>query len=402
MAGISLHELIKETVLTNITNQKLQIILSAIIVTVFFFAITFLLDKIIRKAGIFKLNNRLRNSRSVFLAALANNRVFNVISLLIFSLVFEIGSAFISFKGDDPYTQKYALLLQQFAHFILFLAITIFIIRLINAANSYYEHKFNQEQHPIYGYIKMSQFAVWCISTILYISIVLDKSPMATLTGIGAISAFFMLIFKDTILGLMSSIQATANQVVKLGDWINIPKFNVDGEVIHISINVIKIRNWDNTVTTIPTFALTSDSIHNWQEMVKSGARRIMRSINIDVQSVKQCNSQLLQRLSEKYVFVKNYLSRSNNPELSNLALFRLFMNHFLSESDLLHDNYPRLLRYLQPGNQGIPLQVYAYSRNIYLQEFEETQSLIFEYILDSLPDFELRVFQSQVIIEQK
>ena len=395
--SFSLPIILKETILSGIADHNLQLIASLGIISIVFLAIAFILDKVIRRVGIELLNQVMLRSRFIFLAALAENRIFSVISLISFAFVFDFGSSFISNKGDDIYTQSYAHIILNISYFFYFLVATLSVDRIVGTVNTYYERKFDiNDEYPIYGYIKMAQFAVWCIAIILYVSFLLKKSPLTTLTGIGAVSAFFVLIFKDTFLGLVSSIQATANQIVRVGDWVNIPKFEVDGEVHNISINTIKIRNWDNTITTIPTFALTTEAIHNWQAMVNSNGRRILRAIYIDANSIMPCTAELVEYLASKYIFIEKWKSRESNlVEMTNLALFRLFINHYLSNHSLLNHEFSNLARYLAPTPTGIPLQIYAFSRAVFLQEFEETQSQIFEYIYLTLPDFGLRFYQS-------
>lgn len=171
---------------------------------------------------------------------------------------------------------------------------------------------------------------------------------------------------------------------------------NVDGEVIYISISSIKIRNWDNTVTSLPTFALTAEAIHNWQAMVNSKARRIFRAINIDTNSLKDCNLELLTNLAQKYPFIANGLKSGQiSRGILNLALYRLYMNDFLQNNQLLNHGYSNLVRYLAPTAFGIPLQIYAYSQEVFLEEFEATQSQIIEHVLQTLPDFGLKIYQS-------
>lgn len=394
---VSLHSLLKDTILSGITDYSTQTIMSLLIISIGFILLSLVVDLIVRNLFIKLINTLMRKTNNMFLTSLADARIFNIISLFSFAIVFDIGSAFVGFKGDDSYTQWFSNCLLHIAYVVYYIVGTWSLTRMITALNMYYERRFDSShEYPIYGYIKMIQFALWCISILLYISFALDKSPFKMLTGIGAISAFVILIFKDTFLGLVSSIQATANQIVKLGDWVNIPKYNADGEVIYISINTIKIRNWDNTVTSIPTFTLTVDAIHNWQSMVNSGGRRIFRAIYIDATSIIPCDNDLLKQIANRYPFIAaltdGVVDISN---MSNLALFRLYMNNYLSNHKLLNHEYPNLVRYLAPTPHGIPIQVYAFSKEVFLEEFEETQSQIFEHIFLILADFNLRIFQS-------
>ena len=184
-----------------------------------------------------------------------------------------------------------------------------------------------------------------------------------------------------------------------MGDWVNIPKYNIDGEVIFISISSVKIRNWDNTVTSIPTFSLTSDAIHNWQAMVNSKARRIMRAVYIDVNSIQTCNQSLLHSLASKYPFIAKLSGEIDDvSQIVNLALYRMYINDYLQKSSLLNHGHPHLARYLAPTPTGVPLQIYAFSLEVHLEEFEATQSQIFEHVFLTLGDFGLQIFQSQSV----
>ncbi len=397
---ISIHQLLNETILSGVTDHKVKVIMSLLIITGGFISFSIIFDRILRTILVRLLNKLMIKTKNDFLVALAATKIFDVVSLISFPIVFDVGSAFVSFKGDDFFTQSFARFMVHAAYFGYFFVATLILVRVISGVGHYYERKLdNSGNYPIYGYIKMVQFSVWCIGIVLYLSYAMNKSPLTTLTGIGAVSAIFLLIFKDTFLGLLSSIQATANHIVKMGDWVNIPKYNIDGEVVFISISSVKIRNWDNTVTSIPTFSLTSDAIHNWQAMVNSDARRIFRAVYIDFNSIHVCNQSLLRSLAIKYPSIANLIANiDENTQLANLALYRMYLNDYLKNNSLLNHEHPNLARYLAPTPTGVPLQIYAFSLKVHLEEFEETQSQIFEHVFLTLADFGLRVFQSQSI----
>lgn len=399
MNNINIPNLLKETILVGITDHSLQTLAGLAIITIGILLAGFILHKLVHVFIIRWVNRLLSRSKYLFLNAVVDARLINIISIFIFAVIMDVGSALVDSKSSGYLVDGYVKLLVNGAYLLYFLAVTTLLGRLLSVINIFYERQFDhQHEYSIYGYIKMLQFGLWCAALIIYVSFVLNKSPLATLTGIGAVSAFMLLIFKDTFLGLVSSIQATANQIVKRGDWVVIPKYNVDGEVVYISISSIKIRNWDNTVTSIPTFALTADAIHNWQAMVNSKARRIFRAINIDSNSLQKCNLELLTNLAQTYPYVAKALQDGEiRRGILNLALYRRYLNHYLQNNPLLnHDNdYPNLARYLAGGAYGIPLQIYAYSKEVFLNEFEDTQSQIIEHVLQTLPDFGLQVYQS-------
>ncbi len=397
MSALNLQNLLKETILVGITDHSLQTLVGLSIISLGILLAGFLVYKLVNVIIARWVNQIFRHSQYVFLNAIADARLINIISIFIFAIILDIGSALIDAKSASYLVDSYAKILINCAYLLYFLAVTTMLARFLSAINIIYERQFDQQhEYSIYGYVKMLQFGLWCCAAIIYVSFILNKSPWATLTGIGAVSAFLLLIFKDTFLGLISSIQATANQIIKRGDWVVIPKYNVDGEVIYISISSIKIRNWDNTVTSLPTFALTAEAIHNWQAMVNSKARRIFRAINVDTNSLMNCDLELLTNLAQKYSFVANKLQTGQiRRRVLNLALYRLYMNDFLQNNSLLNHDYSNLVRYLAPTPFGIPLQIYAYSKEVFLEEFEATQSQIIEHMLQTLPDFGLKVYQS-------
>ena len=397
MSALNIQNLLKETILVGITDHSLQTLVGLSIISLGILLAGFLVYKLVNVIIARWVNQIFRHSRYVFLNAIADARLVNVVSIFIFAIILDIGSALIDAKSASYLVDGYLKILINCAYLLYFLAVTMMLGRFLSAVNIIYERQFDQQhEYSIYGYVKMLQFGLWCCAAIIYVSFILNKSPWATLTGIGAVSAFLLLIFKDTFFGLISSIQATANQIIKRGDWVVIPKYNVDGEVIYISISSIKIRNWDNTVTSLPTFALTAEAIHNWQAMVNSKARRIFRAINIDTNSLMDCDLESLTNLAQKYPFVANRLQVGQiRRGVLNLALYRLYMNDFLQNNSLLNHDYSNLVRYLAPTAFGIPLQIYAYSKEVFLEEFEATQSQIIEHVLQTLPDFGLRVYQS-------
>lgn len=399
MSSITITNLLKETILVGITDHSLQTLASLAIVSLLILITGYVVHKLLHVAVVRWVNQLLARSKYVFLNAIADARLVNIVSLFVFAIIFDIGSALVDSKSSGYLTDGYVKLLVNGAYLLYFLAVTALLGRFLSAINIFYERQFDhQHEYSIYGYIKMLQFGLWSAALIIYVSFILNKSPWATLTGIGAVSAFMLLIFKDTFLGLISSIQATANQIVKRGDWVVIPKFNIDGEVVYISISTIKIRNWDNTVTSMPTFSLTAEAIHNWQAMVNSKARRIFRAVNIDSNSLKNCDLELLTNLAQNYPYIAQMLKSGEiSRGILNLALYRRYLNHYLQNNPLLnHDNdYPNLARYLASSAYGIPLQIYAYSKEVFLNEFEATQSQIIEHVLQTLPDFGLKLYQS-------
>lgn len=269
------------------------------------------------------------------------------------------------------------------------------------------------KDRPIRGFIQVVLIIVYGVAVIMILSILLGKSPVVLFTGLGALAAVLILVFKDTILGFVASIQLTANNMVRIGDWISMPKHNADGTVIEITLNTVKIQNWDKTVSTIPTYALVSDSFGNWRGMEESGGRRIKRHINIDMQSVKFCTPEMLEEF-KKIIYLKNYIAirqaeikkyneanqidesiTVNGRRMTNLGTFRHYLESYLKNHPMIHKDMTFLVRYLQPTEKGLPVEIYVFSKDQRWANYESIQSDIFDHILAVIPNFHLRVFQN-------
>jgi miniconductance mechanosensitive channel len=269
------------------------------------------------------------------------------------------------------------------------------------------------KDRPIKGFIQVTLIIVYGIATILILSILLGRSPIVLFTGLGALAAVLILVFKDTILGFVASIQLTANNMIRIGDWISMPKHNADGTVTEITLNTVKVQNWDKTISTIPTYALVSDSFGNWRGMEESGGRRIKRHINIDMQSVKFCTPEMLEEFKKitclkEYIEVRqneikkynesNKIDNSvivNGRRMTNLGTFRRYLEFYLRNHPMIHDEMTFLVRHLQPTEKGIPVEIYVFSKDQRWTNYESIQADIFDHILAVIPHFYLRVFQN-------
>jgi len=226
-------------------------------------------------------------------------------------------------------------------------------------------------------------------------------------------AAVLILVFKDTILGLVASIQLSANKMVNVGDWISMPKYNADGDVMDISLNTVKVQNWDKTIATIPTYALVSESFNNWKGMEESGGRRIKRSISIDMNSISFLTGDQIAKF-RKYHLLKDYINTkekeieafntsleldddtvTNGRRMTNLGTFRKYLENYLHNHPKIHQNMTFLVRHLQPTEKGIPMEIYVFSNDQAWANYEAIQSDIFDHILAIMPEFGLRVFQN-------
>ena len=291
------------------------------------------------------------------------------------------------------------------------LAVIWFLLSLLSVSNSYYERIKKSHQPSIKGYIQLVKIIITVTAVVLIVAMMLDKSPMAFLTGLGAASAIIILVFKDTILGFVASVQVASYDMVRVGDWITIKQLQVDGDVEDVSLNTVKIRNFDKTVTTIPTASLITNGVQNWRGMEETKGRRIKRAINIDIKTIKFCDEVLLKKLSKitnltKYIKdvtkeISSYNSKTssqgdrlNGRALTNIGLFRKYIYNYLKENEYIRDDLTFLIRQLQPGQSGIPIEIYVFTNDTNWINYENIQSDIFDHLLAALSEFELAAFQ--------
>ncbi|MDC0931493.1 mechanosensitive ion channel [Methylophilaceae bacterium] len=291
------------------------------------------------------------------------------------------------------------------------LAVIWFLLSLLSVSNSYYERIKKSHQPSIKGYIQLVKIIITVTAAVLIVAMMLDKSPLAFLTGLGAASAIIILVFKDTILGFVASVQVASYDMVRVGDWITIKQLQVDGDVEDVSLNTVKIRNFDKTVTTIPTASLITNGVQNWRGMEETKGRRIKRAINIDIKTIKFCDEVLLKKLSKitnltKYIKditkeIGSYNAKTSSQDdrlngraLTNIGLFRKYIYNYLQENKYIRDDLTFLIRQLQPGQSGIPIEIYVFTNDTNWINYENIQSDIFDHLLAALPEFELAAFQ--------
>lgn len=268
--------------------------------------------------------------------------------------------------------------------------VLMLISSLLNALQDISEKHEALRNRPLKGVYQMLNLISVCVGIIIIISILVDKDASAILTGLGASAAILMLIFKDTILGLVAGVQLSANDMLRPGDWIKMPKLGIDGVVTEVNMTIVKVLNWDNTVTTIPPYTLVSDSFENWRVMQESGGRRVKRSLNIDMQSVRFCTAE--ERAA--YEGEEWYAPLKDESKLVNLTAFRAYFTDWLRHQDRINQDLILMIRQLQPTGEGLPLEFYFFSADRSWVPYEMLQAEVFEYILAVLPRFGLRVFQ--------
>ncbi len=265
---------------------------------------------------------------------------------------------------------------------------------------------------PIRGYIQAIKIVIYIMAGIFIVAILINKSPWGILSVLGGLTAILLLIFRDTLLGFIAGIQLSANDMVRVGDWIEMPQYNTDGDVIDVSIHTVKIRNWDKTISTVPTHALVTGSFKNWRGMSESGGRRIKRAIYIDMTSIVFCTDRMLDRFGKitclaPYIDTKkkeiddyNKIHQINTAEIingrrqTNIGVFRAYIINYLKNHPEIHQDMTFLVRHLPPTPQGLPLEIYIFSKDQVWANYESIQADIFDHILAVMPEFGLRVFQ--------
>lgn len=296
--------------------------------------------------------------------------------------------------------------------------ITLVVIRIISstisASNVYYSTSTRYKDRPIASFTQLAKIVVWVIGVIFMLSILIDSNPLALFGALGAVSAVILLIFKDTLLGFIASIQLTINDMVRIGDWVSVPKYGADGDVIGIYLTTIKVSNWDKTISTVPTYSFVSDSFKNWRGMQESGGRRIKRSINFKISSVRFCDDEMLARyakielirehIEKRTVEITTYNSERNvNTEMSivngrrmtNIGIFREYILNVLKENPNINHEMTHMVRQLEPSETGVPLEIYCFSRIKTWIEYEGIQSDIFDHIMATAKYFDLEIFEN-------
>ena len=284
---------------------------------------------------------------------------------------------------------------------------------LINALNEMFKLTDLSKKFSIKSYTQIGKLLINIFGIIVVIAVLTGNSPVYLLSGLGALTAVLILVFKDTILSLVSSVQISSNDLFKVGDWVEAPQFGADGDVIDIALHSVKIQNWDKTISVIPTNKLIDSSFKNWRGMAESGGRRIKRSINIDMSSIKFCTNEMIDRY-RKYNVIANYIkvkleevqrfniennitdeSLINGRSLTNIGTFRAYIEGYLRNHNKIHDEMTFLVRQLSPSANGLPIEIYVFSNDTDWLNYEKIQADIFDHLLAVVSEFELKVFQN-------
>ena len=325
---------------------------------------------------------------------------FNYFALFITPVVIRLVSDYIGWEHN--------VIVNKLVSIWVVVAVVLLVSAILDGVNRIYDSYPVGRNRPIKVFIQVLKIFIYCVAVIIVVSTILGKDPEALLVGLSAFAAVLMLIFKDAILGFVAGVQLIANKMVNLGDWIVMPSANADGEVLEINLTTVKVQNWDKTISTIPTYKMVSESFTNWRGMQESNGRRIKRSVNIDVQSIHYLTVEELENLG-KSELLKDYIAGKlqelehfnagretilDARRLTNIGTFREYMEAWIAKNPDIAQDMTHMVRQLQPGPTGVPLEIYCFSARQKWVEYEKVQSDLFDHLFAVIPLFNLRIFQ--------
>lgn len=311
---------------------------------------------------------------------------------------------------------EYKGIVKRLVDIWLVIVVLFIFIALLNAINRIYESYPVSKNRPITFFVQLIKVFLYTVVVITVFSVLLNKSPEHLIVGLSAFAAVLLLIFKDSILGFVAGIQLAANNMIRIGDWIDMPKNNANGTVLEVNLYTVKVQNWDMTISMIPTYQLVSESFTNWRGMQESDGRRIMRSINIDIRSVHFLSHEEIEKFTTSS-FLKDYIDQMvqklgdfnkdkttilDERKLTNIGIFRSYMDAWIDSNKDINTNMTHMVRQLQPGPTGMPIQIYCFSATKVWVEYEKVQADIFDHIMAVLPEFGLSVYEYGFAVTQK
>ena len=350
---------------------------------------------------------RANASSRLWLQIITQNKLFHRLAFTLQGIIVNIQAALWLQKGSEA-----AEILVTCAQLWIMMYALLSLFSLLDVILNLSQKLPAASQLPLKGIFQGIKLISAILVGILMISLLIGQSPAILISGLGAMAAVLMLVFKDPILGLVAGIQLSANDMLKLGDWLEMPKYGADGAVIDIGLTTVKVRNWDNTITTIPTWSLVSDSFKNWSGMSASGGRRIKRSISIDATSIHFLDEDERQRLHKAHL-LKPYLTTRHQeidewnqqldaPEsvlihrqMTNIGTFRAYLNEYLRHHPRIRKDMTLMVRQLAPDDHGLPIEIYAFTNTVVWLEYESIQADIFDHIFAVIEEFGLRIHQS-------
>ncbi|EFE98194.1 mechanosensitive ion channel family protein [Serratia odorifera] len=383
-------------------------VMSLVMVLGLIVLISVVIHLVLHRVVLAAIQRRGQQSQRVWQQALTQHKLFQRAALLLQGVIINLQAILWLHNGSQ--TQAFIVTAAQ-VWILAFVLLTLF--SLLDTLLAMLRQSPVANQLPLRGIFQGIKLVAAILIGIAIVSLLMGKSPLLLLSGLGAMTAVLMLVFKDPILGLVAGIQLSANDMLKIGDWLEMPKYGADGAVTDIGLTTVKVRNWDNTITTIPTYALISDSFKNWRSMSESGGRRIKRSINIDTTSVHFLSEQEQQRLNRNPLLLQylngkaqelNEYNRQkqwdlssplNGRRLTNLGTLRAYLEAYLRAHPDIHQEMTLMVRQLAPTPEGLPLEIYAFTNTTVWAKYESIQADIFDHILAVIGEFDLRIHQT-------
>lgn len=372
-------------------SESMTVLLIRIFLILMMLLLAFIIDRICRKAVIPIVRKITSKTDFKWDDYLLNDDVLNDCCNLIAPIV--IYATIPMFMLDTP-IMEFLMKCCRIYIIAVFMKLLCSIITSLYLISS--EHD-KLKNHSMKGFYQMLKLAVICIGSIVIISTLVGKNPLAILTGLGAGTAILMLVFQDTIKGFVAGIQLITNDMLRPGDWITVPKYGADGDVIEVTLTTVKVRNWDKTIVTVPPYALINDSFQNWRGMFDTGGRRIKRSINIDMNTVRFCTEEQMNAFRQ-HSWMEGF--EATGKEEVNLYVFRHYVEYYLRHHPKVNNDMIMTVRQLQPTAQGMPIELYFFSADTGWLKYEHLQAEVFDHVLAVLPMFDLRVFQSPAGID--
>lgn len=404
----SLGTLVKEYLIEIGVTAETALFLKVVIIVTLILLISYLANFLTRRILLAYIKRLIRKSDNKWDDLLVEKKVLHRLANFapVLVLYFIVPKALINFPQALEYFQK--------GLEVIMLALGVLIFdAAINVMHGMYQLMPMAKEKSIRGYIQVLKIFLYFIGGVLLLSLLIGESPLVFLGGLGALAAVLLLVFKDTILGFVASIQLSANNMVKIGDWIEMPSRGADGTVLEITLNTVKVQNWDRTISSFPTYALVSESFINWRGMEESGGRRIKRAVYIDLKSIKFCTPEMLVKF-RRIQLVRDYVENKENElkeyneshgvdnsilvngrRQTNLGVFRAYTTEYLRNHPKINKEMTFLVRHLQPTEKGIPIEIFVFSSEKAWAVYESIQADIFDHILAVIPEFDLSVFQN-------
>jgi len=385
-------------------NETISLYLSNAIAILLIIALCVITMVLIKKVILKMLKVYISKSRNKWDDVFLKNQVFERVAGILPAIIIHESAALFPAVTDW---------IKRIAFIYIVYAVLRALYKILDSVDDIYRQHDISRARPIKGYLQVVKIFFTIAVAIIIVSVLMDRSPLLLLSGLGAATAVLMLIFQNTILGLVASIQLATNNMVQIGDWIEMPSHGVDGDVIEITLHTVKVQNWDKTIVTIPPHALISESFKNWKGMQEAGARRIKRCIYIDMTSIRFCDDEMLAKL-RKIQYLKEYIEERtaeierynkekgidpssivNGRHMTNIGTFRAYIQRYLENHPRINHNMTTMVRQLQPCEHGLPVEIYAFASTTQWVDYEGIQSDIFDHILAVVPEFGLKIYQN-------